>query len=115
MLRITVLFIVVTLTGLPVLPAVCLTWCGQHRTTSGSCHDEAVKNGVPVVSAANDMCTALPADRTFIREDMRPVLHAVHTMPVFAPAEPLATAPTLASHHRGPIDVPPNRPLVLRV
>lgn len=115
MLRLSVLLIVVTLTGLPVLPAVCLTWCGEHRTTIGFCHDEAVKNGLPVVRAANATCTALLTERTFIREEARPVLHAVHTLPMFEAAAPLPAAAALASHHRGVIHAPLKAPLVLRV
>jgi|RhiMethySRZTD1v2_1073278.scaffolds.fasta_scaffold00121_15 hypothetical protein len=115
MLRLTVLLIVVTLTGLPVLPAACLTWCGEHRTTIGFCHDEAVKNGLPVVSAATVTCTALLADGTFVREEARPVLHAVQTLPVFGAVAPPPTAPLLAHLHRGVIDPPLNARLVLRV
>jgi hypothetical protein len=114
MLRITVFFIVVTLTGLPAFSAACFTWCGEHSTTTGSCHDEAVKNGSPVLSVANVACTALLAERTFMREDARPVLHAVHAVPVFAATAP-RTAPALASRDRGVIHPPPTVPIVLRV
>jgi hypothetical protein len=115
MLRCTVLLIVVTLTGLPVLPAACLTWCGEHRTTIGFCHDEAVDNGPLVIAAANATCKALLTERTFIREEARPVLHAVHTLPAFWAATTLATAPASASHNRGGTHAPRKAPLVLRV
>jgi hypothetical protein len=114
MLRLTVLLIVVTVTGLPVLPAACLIWCGEHRTTIGFCHDEAVKSGSPVVTAANAACEALLTEGTFIREEVRPGLHAVHTLPVFgAVASP--AVPVLASRHRGMMNAPPKARLVLRV
>jgi hypothetical protein len=113
MLRLTVLLIVVTLTGIPVLPAACLTWCGEHRTTTGYCH-EAVKNGSPVVTDANATCKALLTERTFIREEARPVLHAVHSLPVFRIAETTPT-PALTGHRRGAMTAPPKAPLVLRV
>lgn len=115
MLRLTVLLIVVTLTGLPVLPAVCLTWCGEHRTTIGFCHDEAVGNGSPVVTAANATCTALLTERTFIREEARPVLQAVHTLPVFGAVKPLATARAFVRGRRDVINAPPAAAFVLRV
>ncbi len=103
------------MTGLPVLPAVCLTWCGEHRTTIGFCHDEAVKNGLPTVTAATDSCTALLTDGTFVREDTRPVLHAVHTLLVFGPAALRTKAPVVAGSYRGVTHVPLKQPLVLRV
>src|SRR5262245_10486585 len=113
MLRFTVLLIVVTLTGLPVLPAACLSWCGEHRTTLGFCHNEAVKNGLPIVVAATDTCTALLTDGTFILEEARPVLHAVHNLPVFEASAPLATA--FAGHRPSAMEARPQAPLVLRV
>ena len=81
MLRITVAFIVVTLTGLPVLPAMCHTWCGEDKTTTGSCHDEAVGNGSAVVITERAGCRALVTDYPFIRDDARSVLHTVQYFP----------------------------------
>jgi hypothetical protein len=77
MLRITVAFIVVTLTGLPVLPAMCHAWCGEDKTTNEYCHDEAVGNGSATLITERAICTALVTDDPFIREDARPVLHTV--------------------------------------
>jgi hypothetical protein len=81
MLRITVAFIVVTLTGLPVLPAMCHTWCGEDTATRESCHDEAVGNGSAAVITERAICTGLVTDDPFIREDARPVLHTVQLLP----------------------------------
>jgi hypothetical protein len=72
-----------------------------------------VKNGLPVVTAATVTCTALLTERTFIREEARPVLHAVHILPVFAAS--LAPVPAPAGHHRRVIRASRNAPLVLRV
>ena len=78
MLRLAVALIVVTLTGLPVVPAICLSWCGEHKTTTEYCDDEAVGNGA------------------FIREDARPVLHTVQYLTAARTASLLTTA---AAHH----------------
>ncbi len=100
MLRLAVALIVVTLTGLPVVPAICLSWCVEHKTTTEYCHDEAVGNGA------------------FIREDARPVLHTVQ----YLTAARTATMATTAAAHSVSV-VPrqhtvlasPAPPLVLRV
>src|SRR5262245_63830689 len=75
MLRITVAFIVVTLTGLPVLPAMCHTWCGEDKATREYCHNEAVGNGSAAVITERGICRALVTDDPFIREDARLVPH----------------------------------------
>jgi hypothetical protein len=72
-----------------------------------------VKNGLRFVTVANTTCTALLTERTFIREEARPVLHAVQILPVFATS--LSPAPAPAGHHRSVIRVSLNAPLVLRV
>jgi hypothetical protein len=82
MLRVTVALIVVTLTGVPVVPAICLSWCGEHKTTTEYCHDEAVGNGSAALLTDRAECRALVTDDPFIREDARPVLHAVPSLPV---------------------------------
>ena len=81
MLRLTVALIVVTLTGLPVLPAMCHAWCGEDKTTRGSCHDEAVENGFAAVINQRAECGALVTDDLFIAKDYRPVLHTVPLLP----------------------------------
>jgi hypothetical protein len=78
MLRLTVAFIVVTLTGLPVLPAMCHDWCGEDKATTEYCHVEAVGSRSPAVTAAGALCRALFIDDPFLREDARPVPHTVH-------------------------------------
>lgn len=116
MLRLTVALIVVTLTGLPVVPAICLSWCGEHKTTTEYCHDEAVGNGSAAVITQRAECRALVIDSPFIREDARPVLHPVQDLTA------ARTAPTLritaahnlkAPHQLTVLAAPP--PLVLRV
>ena len=96
MLRLTVAFIVVTLTGLPVVPAICLSWCGEHKTTTEYCHDEAVGNGSAAVITQRAECRALVIDSPFIREDARPVLHTVQYLTAARTASLLTTA---AAHH----------------
>ena len=112
MLRFTVAFIVVTLTGLPVVPTMCHTWCGP-QAASESCHDEAVGNG----SAADRAeCRALVTDDPFIREDARPVLHAVPSLP--APSGvPTGTSAThtVIALRRNAVDGVPAPTLVLRL
>ena len=117
MLRLTALLIVVTLTGLPVIPTACLMWCGtQDTTTTRFCHDEA-RNGSVFISSANVTCRALVTEDWFIREEMRPVLHAVYELPVsrttVLPA--LATAHSFTGHDRGATDARATHPIVLRV
>ncbi len=116
MLRLRVALIVVTLTGLPVLPAMCHAWCGEDKTTSGSCHDEAVENGFAAVINQRADCGALVTDDLFIAKDDRPVLH---TVPFLLP---VTTAPALspASHalfalHRFTANRVPALSLVLRL
>ena len=114
MLRITVAFIVVTLTGLPVLPAMCHAWCGEDKTTTGPCHDEALGNGLAAVITERAECGALVADYPFIREDAQPVLHAVPSLPAVrtAPALTFATQTFIALPLRTGVPAPP---VVLRV
>jgi hypothetical protein len=116
MLRIAVAITVVTLTGLPVLPAICLSWCGTHTTTSEHRHDEAVESGSPAMTAGA-MCGALVTDHPFIGEDARPVLHTVHQIPAarknvmgLSAAAHTVRAPGHEVH-----PVAPAPPLVLRV
>jgi hypothetical protein len=116
MLRLTVALIVVTLTGLPVLPTMCHTWCGEDKTIAGSCHDEAVGNGSAAVITVRAECRALVTVDPFIRDDARPVLHAVplpHAARASAPAL-LAAAHTFAFHRPASVAAPAP-PLVLRV
>ena len=117
MLRITVAFIVVTLTGLPVLPAMCHMWCGEDKTTTEYCHDEAVGNGSVAVMAERAGCKALVTHDPFIREDARPVLHTVQHLPAARAASLLTTtAMHSGSTPRRPTTLPPPLPpLVLRV
>ena len=96
MLRLTVAFIVVTLTGLPVVPAICLSWCREHKTTTEYCHDEAVGNGSAAVITQRAECRALVIDSPFIRENARPVLHTVQ-YPIAARTASVLT--TAAAHH----------------
>jgi hypothetical protein len=117
MLRITVALIVVTLTGLPVVPAICLSWCGDHKTTTEYCHDEAVGNGSPTITAARADCSAPVIENPYIREDARPVLHTVQLL---TPAR-TASMLTIAVAHRfnaprqHTVLASPHPPLVLRV
>ena len=114
--RLTAFLIVVTLTGLPVFPTACLSWCGELDTATGSCHDEA-RDGSVFISSAKDTCKTLVAEGSFIREEMRPVLHAVCDLPMSRtavwPAIPIAHG--FAGHDRGASGAPPSSPLVLRV
>ena len=117
MLRITVAFIVVTLTGLPVLPAMCHTWCGEDKATSDTCHDEAVGNGSAAVISERAECRALVTDYPFIREDARPVLHTVQ--PLSAARMMVSTPTSTARAFIARLDTvspgAPAPPLVLRV
>jgi hypothetical protein len=117
MLRLTVAFIVVTLTGLPVLPAMCHTWCGEDKTKSGYCHDEAVGNGSAAVVTQRAECRALVIDSPFIREDARPVLHTVQYLTAARTASLLTTAAAhhFSAPHQHPVLASPAPPLVLRV
>lgn len=117
MLRITVALIVVTLTGLPVVPAICLRWCGEHKTTTEYCHDEAVGNGSAVVIAQRVECRALVVDSPFIREDARSVLHTVQPLATARTASMLTTATThsFSVPHQHTVLTLPAPPLVLRV
>jgi len=116
MLRVTVALIVVTLTGFPVAPAICLSWCGEHKTTTEYCHDEAVGNGSAAVMTQRADCTALVIDSPFIREDARPVLHAVQHLTSARTASTLTiTAPhSLSARNQLTVLAPPP-PLILRV
>jgi hypothetical protein len=115
MLRLTVAFIVVTLAGLPVLPIMCHAWCGQDKTTREYCHDEAVENGSPTVTAGA-MCSSLVPDNPFIGEDARPVLHTVHQIPARKTISTLsAAAHTFLTPGRVVNGAAPAPPLVLRV
>lgn len=116
MLRLTVTLIAVTLTGLPVVPAICLSWCGEHKTTIEYCHDEAVGNGSPTVTTARADCNAPVTDNPFIREDPRPAPHTVQDLPAvrmtvsaLTPVHPFIALPGNVSH------AAPPPPLVLRV
>ena len=116
MLRLTVALIVVTLTGLPVLPAMCHGWCGEDKTTIGSCHDEAVENGFAPVINERAPCGALVTDDPFIAKDDRPVLHTVPFL-LAATTEPTLSA---ASHtslalHRPAAHRVPALSIVLRL
>ena len=117
MLRLTVAFIVVTLTGLPVLPAMCHTWCGEDKTKSGYCHDEAVGNGSAAVITQRAECRALVIDSPFIREDARPVLHTVQYLTAARTASLLTTAAAhhFSAPHQHTVLASPAPPLVLRV
>lgn len=115
MLRFTAFLVVVTLTGLPVAPTACLVWCGDHRTTSGVCHDEAVNNGSPVVTAADGTCAVPVTESPFIREDARPVLHAVPALFVARALGPTPTAHLPVGYRQISIDAPSRTPLVLRL
>jgi hypothetical protein len=117
MLRITAAFIVVTLTGLPVLPAMCHTWCGEDKTTSEYCHDEAVGNGSPAITTARAECTSLAVDSPFIREDARPVLHTVQHLTAARTSSMLTTAAahSFSAPHQHTVLASPAPPLVLRV
>ena len=117
MLRATVALIVVTLTGLPVVPAICLSWCGEHKTTTEYCHDEAVGNGSAAVITQRVECRALVIDSPFIREDARPVLHTVPLLTAARTASLLTTAAahTFKAPHQHTVLASPVPPLVLRV
>ena len=91
MLRLTVASIVVTLTGLPVLPAMCHVWCGSITTTE-FCHDGAVENGFAAVINEGTECGALVTDYPFIAKDDRPVLHTVPSL-LAATTVPTLSAP----------------------
>jgi hypothetical protein len=117
MLRLTVALIVVTLTGLPVVPAICLSWCGEQKTTTEYCHDEAVGNGSAVVITQRAECGALVIDSSFIRENARPV---PYTVPHLTAARTALMLTTAAAHqfsapHQHTVLAPPAPPLVLRV
>jgi hypothetical protein len=116
MLRITVALIVVTLTGLPVLPAICVNACGEHKTATTHCHDEAVENGAPIITAAGAACSALFIATLFVREDARPVLHTVHTLSSTRTAAALIyAAHAFVAHPRDMPATEARRSLVLRV
>jgi hypothetical protein len=118
MLRITVAFIVVTLTGLPVLPAMCHAWCGEDKATNEYCHDEAVENGsATLITERAAICTALVTDDPFIREDARPVFHTVQPLLAVRMMVPRPTSPARAFIARLDRVSPgaPAPPLVLRV
>jgi len=117
MLRHAVALIVVTLTGLPVVPAICLSWCGEHKTTTEYCHDEAVGNGSAAVISQRAECRALVIDSPFIREDARPVLHTVQHLSTARTASMLATAAahSFSAPHQHTVLASPKPPLVLRV
>jgi hypothetical protein len=117
MLRLTVALIVVTLTGLPVVPAICLSWCGEHKTTTEYCHDEAVGNGSPAITTARAACGAFVKDSPFIREDARPVLHTVQHLTAARTASMLGTAaaPSFNAPRPHTVLASPAPPLVLRV
>jgi hypothetical protein len=117
MLRITVAFIVVTLTGLPVLSAMCHAWCGEDKATNGYCYDEAVGNGSATLITERAICTALVTDDPFIREDARPVLHTVQRLLAVRMTIPRPTSTARAFIARLDKESPgaPNPLLVLRV
>ena len=113
MLRLTVMCIVVMLTGLPVVPAICFRWCGEHKATAAHCQDEAVGNGS---AAERAECKALVTDDPFIREDARPAPHAVPSLvtPSGVPTETSATH-TVIALRRTAVHGVPAPTLVLRL
>ena len=117
MLRATVALIVVTLTGLPVVPAICLSWCVEHETTPEYCHDEAVGNGSAAVITQRAECKALVIDSPYIREDARPVLHTVQHLTAARTASMLTTAAahSFSAPRQHTVLASPAPPLVLRV
>jgi hypothetical protein len=115
MLRLTVAFIVVTLTGLPVLPAMCHVWCGSQTTTE-FCHDEAVENGFAAVINERAECGALVTNYPFIAKDDRPVLHTVPFLPAASVAPTLSAAShTSLALHRPTAQRAPALSFVLRL
>lgn len=117
MLQVTVALIVVTLTGVPIVPAICLSWCGEHKTTTEYCHDEAVGNGSPAITPARAACSAPVIDNPFIRAAARPVLHTVQMplSPTTAAAALNHTSAAFAAYARSGRVAAPTRLLVLRV
>jgi len=116
MLRLTVALIVVTLTGLPVLPAMCHIWCGEDKTTIGSCHDEAVESGFAAVINERAECGALVTNYPFIAKDDRPVLHTVPFLPAGSVGPTLSAAShTSLALHRPTAQRVPALSLVLRL
>jgi len=114
MLRLTAILVVATLTGLPVVPAACLTWCGEQQTTRGYCHDEAAKNGAPIITTASASCGSVVTEGAFIREEGRPVLRAVQNLVALKIPGLIAAAPGFAAA-RSATDAPRQAPRVLRI
>jgi hypothetical protein len=116
MLRITVALIVVTLTGLPVVPAICLSWCGDHKTTMSTVMTKPWGTGQPFITQRAE-CRALVIDSPFIREDARPVLHTVQYPTTARTVSMLTTAAAhqFSAPRQHTVLASPPPPLVLRV
>ena len=54
-MNVTAFLLVLTLTGLPVANAVCVTECRHQRTTSGHCHGD-LATSIESISSASDSC-----------------------------------------------------------
>ena len=71
MASVAALFIVLTLTGEPVVNALCVTWCDTSSETM-NCREEAI---VPATAAeltvAETACTTFITGSPFVKEDVR--------------------------------------------
>ena len=76
MIRITTLFLVLTVTGLPSIGPLCIAWCegraGSVASAAG-CHHQTTTNGAPVALTGIQGCEASVQYMPFVREEVQPV------------------------------------------
>ena len=68
MTNITVLFLVLTLTGVPAASVVCVTECQNEPATSGHCHDDMATSEGPMMSASDSCNDRAISDSAYVIE-----------------------------------------------
>jgi hypothetical protein len=75
-IRITTLFLVLTVTGLPSAGPLCIAWCDDHwgsEATAAGCHHQTTTEGAPVAITGIQGCETPVQYMPFVREDVQPV------------------------------------------
>jgi len=75
-IRITTLFLVLTMIGLPSAGPLCIAWCDDHSgsgATAAGCHHQTTTEGAPVAITGTQGCETPVQYMPFVREDVQPV------------------------------------------
>lgn len=113
---VTAFLVVLTLTGEPVVNALCIAWCDTQSETM-NCDEAIAQIAVPQITAAvGTMCVVILATAPFLREEGRDsgriAVVAATSVSVVSPWE---THPASTQHGGGATGVLRAAPLVLRV